>query len=90
MLPLMAVSLPRSLAFYPCNVIYLAYAGHQGYLTFGNCIIAGLYALAWYLLIYRWLGAKILATHQPKYPFTKQQLVRYVKTVRNHPVHPLQ
>ena len=73
--------------FLPCGIIYLAFAANAGELTILNLIIAIIYPSLWYLIIFRWFGGKILATPKPKFPFTTQQLVKYVRNVKKHPIH---
>ena len=74
------------LGFLPCGVIYLAFALSKGYLTALNLIAGMVYPILCYFIIFRWLGARLLATRQPRFPFTTQQIVQYLKTVKSHPM----
>ena len=75
------------LGFLPCGVIYLAFASTKGYLTVPNLTIGILYPIMGYLIIFRWLGARIMANKRSRFPFTAQQIAKYLKTIKSHPIH---
>ena len=73
--------------FLPCGIIYLAFALNAGEITLPDFIIAIIYPIIVYLIIFKWLGAKVLANPQPRFPFTVKQITKYVTNVKEHPTH---
>ena len=79
--------LTAMLGFLPCGLIYLAYIWQQDQFSIIGALIALIYPIAWDWIIFRILGAKFLSNRHPKFPFTTKQLVRYVKIIKEHPLH---
>lgn len=75
------------LGFLPCGIIYTAFAINAGKIGIISGIVAFVYPILMYNFIFKWLGAKVLATTSPKYPFTVKQIARYLRTVKEHPIH---
>lgn len=73
------------MGFLPCGIIYMAFAINAGKISIISATVGLIYPIILYMIIFRWLGAKVLATPAPKYPFTVNQIARYVKNIKEHP-----